>query len=364
MLFSGNNLIDATTALQPVSLEAVFQRIREDKALSEDIARLRSVRQLDQAAYSRLKIRLPYLCGAQCREGKRRSDQFEQINWLTLDVDHYSGTTEALERLKAQLKLDERVALMFVSPGGDGLKLLFKLHTPCADTKQYSDAYKGFAFAFAEQYELGKHLDFRTSDATRVCFLSSDPQAYINLQAAPVSWIQYLPEQTQPALALVVHPNTSIEQTEKPGSSHRIHPDTYADILAALKSKARPNPLRREVYVPEALQLVMPEVQQALEAQGIVLAFVNDINFGRQLSLQHGKFTAEINLFYGKKGFSVVQVPKRNTHEKFTELAVMIVEQAIYSRNEWSCGQAPAEVAGANNPELAKEEANNYLRYA
>ena len=364
MLFSGNNLLDSNTPLQPVTLEAIFLRIQNDEALREDISRLRRVRQLDQAAYSRLKIKLPYLCAAQCRDGIRRGEQFEQISWMTLDVDHYSGSAEALQMLKERLRQDERVALLFISPGGDGLKLLFRLQEPCTDTKRYSDAYKSFAFSFGEQYELGKYLDFRTSDATRVCFLSHDPQAYLNPLAECISWAQYLPEQTQSALALVVSPEVAIDQPEKPGSSHQIHPDTYADILASLKNKARPNPMKREVYVPEALDLVMPLLQKSLEAQGIAIAGANDINFGRQLSLRHGSFSAEINLFYGKKGFSVVQVPKRNTHEKLAELAALIIEQAIYSREDWSHGQALSDGSDASSPVPAKEVDPNHLRYA
>ena len=367
MVFQGTNITDATSRLQPATLDALYARITGDNSLRDDIDRLRRVRQMDQAAYTRLKVRLPYLCAAQCREGVRRTDHFEAINWFTLDVDHYSGSAEELRLLADRLRADERVALMFVSPGGDGIKLLFRLEQPCTDTKRYSDAYKGFAFAFGQQYDLGKHVDFRTSDATRVCFLSYDEQAYCNPESVPVDWRQYLPEQAQPALALLVagdqQESASPGPAGKPGSSHQIHPETYAEILARLKTRARPNPMKRDVFVPEALQAVMPAVQQALSAEGITLEFVRDISFGRQLSLTHGQFKAELNLFYGRKGFSVVHVPKRNTHPKLADVAIMVVEQAIYSQLEWPQGQSLSDGSATDSGEPAQETVN-FNRYA
>ena len=342
MIYQGSSITDTNSRLQPVTLEAIHARITGDTGLRDDTERLRRVKQLDQAAYTRLKVRLPYLCGAECRDGVRRSDHFERINWFTLDVDHYSGSAVELRALSERLRADERVALMFVSPGGDGIKLLFRLDMPCTDTRQYSEAYKAFAFAFGQQYELGKYVDYRTSDATRVCFLSYDEAAYCNPSAVALDWYSYLPERVQPALALALseRQSASAEPAEKPGRSHQIHPDTYSEILARLRAKARPNPVKREVYVPEALQAVMPAVQQAIEREGFVLEGVSDIQFGRQLSVTHGQFRAEINLFFGRKGFSVVHVPKRNTHPKLAEAAMFVVEQAIYSQLEWPQGQS------------------------
>lgn len=356
MFHTATNLLDTATALQPATLEALFHRLRDDAALRDDTERLRRVKQLDASAFTRLKTRLPYFCCGQFRGGVRRSEHFEQIEAWVLDIDHYSGDEAALADLRARLQADDRVALLFRSPGGDGLKLVFRLLEPCTDTKVFSDAYKAFAFAFGEQYGLGKYLDFRTSDVTRVCFFAHDALAYINPMAERVDWRALLPERAQPALAgLFAEAEASADRAadagadpapEKPGRSHGIHPDTYADILRKLQVRARPNPLKRDVFVPEAIALALPVVQATLEAQGIQVAEVRDINFGKQLALKCGNDTAEINLYYGKRGFSVVQVPKRNTNESLCGLAVFVTEQALFSRHEWY-GRAPQEADGS-----------------
>ena len=346
MLYLADNLLDTATALQPATPDAVFHRLRDDAALRDDIARLRRVRQLDAGAYSRLKTRLPFFCCGQFRGGIRRGEHFERIEAWVLDVDHFGGDEAALTDLQERLRADERVMLLFRSPGGDGLKLLFRLQEPCTDTKQFSDAYKAFAFAFGEQYGLGKYIDFRTSDVTRVCFLSHDPHAHINPLADRIDWRGLLPEQTQPALAGLFAAAEAAEPaaSEKPGRSHAIHPDTYADILRKLQTRVRPNPLQRAVFVPEALTLALPSMQAALEAQGLTVSSVRDIQFGKQVAVQHGADSAELNLFYGKKGFSVVLVPRKNTNESLGQLAVFLAEQAIFSRHEWY-GQAPRDEA-------------------
>lgn len=350
MLYLGHNLLDVAAALQPATLESVFHRLRDDAALRDDTERLRRVKQLDAGAYSRLKVRLPFFCCGCFAGGLRRTEHFEQIEAWVLDVDKLSGDAATLADWQARLSADERVALLFRSPGGDGLKLVFRLDQPCTDTKAFTDAYKAFAFAFGEQYGLSKHIDFRTSDVTRVCFLAHDPHAYINPMADPIAWRSLAPEQTQPALvelfgAEAATPAETVA-TEKPGRSHAIHPDTYADILRKLQTRARPNPLKRAVFVPEALERVVPAIEAALRAEGLTVAEVRDIQFGKQLRLECGNDAAEINLFYGKKGFSVVQVPKRQTHEALGQLAAFIAEQTIFSRHEWQgLGQAPADSA-------------------
>ena len=88
--------------------------------------------------------------------------------------------------LKVKLAKDSRVKLAFVSPGGDGLKILFELEKPFMSLKLFSDFYKIFSRSFAKQYQLEKYIDFATNDATRICFLSYDPNLYYHKMAQNV----------------------------------------------------------------------------------------------------------------------------------------------------------------------------------
>lgn len=341
MLFTGSQLIDAQAAMSPASIDSVFHRIREDRTLREDTLQLRKIRNLDAGAYSRMKTRLPYFCCGQFRAGLRKSAHFESIQSWIIDIDHISDNQADLEMLRQRLKADERVALLFMSPGGDGLKVLFLLDSPCTDTKRFSESYKSFAFALGEQYGITDCIDFKTADVTRVCFLAHDPLAYINVICDRVVWESWLPEKTQPLLFSIDKPEEKTQ--EKPGKSHAIHPEVYGEILKKLKSK---NPVlpaaQRPVFIPEALDLALPAIRQTMESNGIEVFVQRPIQYGYQLTLRCGNDQTDVNLFYGKRGFSVVLVERKNTNLSLGELTVFLIEQTLYGRNAWY-GSDPGE---------------------
>lgn len=361
MLYFAAAIADPNALLQPIDPPTLLERLRNDQTLRDDILRLRKVRLMDGDAYRRLKARLPYFCCADFREGVRRTAHFIAAGAFVIDVDHYSAQPSDLGALRARLLVaDDRIVMAFISPGGDGLKLLFRLDRPCTDTKQFSDFYKSFAASFGEKHGLTPYIDFRTADATRACFLSHDPEAYCDPIAEPVCWQAWLPESVQPALTRLlageqthagtapVSPGTPEAATSlpiasipeqmppPPNKSHAIRPDVYAEILRKLKTQARPNPVQRPLFVPAALDLVLPVIREALSAQSIEVVSTTDIQYGKQLTLAHGVHQAALNLFYGKKGFSIVVVPKRNTHPELSELAQYVAEQAVYSHQEWA----------------------------
>lgn len=344
MLFFGNDLTNPSTQLQPCSLEHLFHQIREDKQLEQEVAKLRRVLALDPSSYKRLKTRLPYFCGASFEGGNRKINHFLSIEWFLIDLDHLGRAPETMARLQEQLQQDERVALLFTSPSGGGLKLVFRLDQPCTDTKLFSDAYKGFAHALAEEYQLGEYLDGRTHDVTRVCFLAHDPKAYHNPLCDQLDWRQYLPIPTR-ALELEWEAAEKETLPIHPGKSHSIHPVTYSAILEKLQVKARSNPLRRPVQVPGVLEQMKPLMERALLEQGIELEASNPIQHGYQLEVKSGQHTACFNVFFGKKGFSVVLTTRKKDHPELGELVRFIAEQAIYQFQEWDLASAQPDEA-------------------
>jgi VirE N-terminal domain len=387
-LFHASNLTDVNTALQPLDLGEVVLRIRTDVHLRDEIARLRKVKSLDVDAFRRLKTRLPIVCCGEFRDGLRRTANFERIGAFVLDVDHYSSDVAALSDLRARLtQADDRIAMAFVSPGGDGLKLLFVMDAVCTDTKRFSDFYKAFAYEFGDRHGLTAYIDFRTADATRVCFLSYDADCYHDPLSSLVCWSAYLPEATQSlfvgavgsvasggqlhgrvgegqqaAAALgVAMPSafgvvlslpvaTALPLGEQPNRSHAIRPDVYKELLVKLETKARPNPLVQAVFVPEVLEHVMSPIATGLAVEQIAVTFVRSIQFGKQLDLRCGADTAALNVYYGKRGFSVVVVPRQQSNGSFGDLCQFLVEQVIYSRHDWYDMPAMAATDMAQTP--------------
>jgi hypothetical protein len=84
---------------------------------------------------------------------------------IIVDIDHY----EELEKLKQKIKNDNTVLMAFVSPSGDGLKIVHKLEDSGISKDEYADFHKQ-AFQDLEKHYL-KHykiqIDKGGSDISR-----------------------------------------------------------------------------------------------------------------------------------------------------------------------------------------------------
>ena len=90
------------------------------------------------------------------------------------------------------------------------------------------------------------------------------------------------------------------------------------------------NKMKMEPYVPQQLDDIMDELKTYVEDTGVVLYEVKNIQYGKKLRFKMGQKLAEINLFYGKNGFSVVQSPRCGTSSDFNELMSQLINIFIY----------------------------------
>jgi hypothetical protein len=332
----------ANVSMATTSLDALWQRIRHDEVLKADVERLRKVRRMDSAAYGRLKTNLPFFCCADFNNGLRHSQHFVSAAGFVVDIDKYSGEQSRLETLRDRICSDDRVAMCFISPSGEGLKVVFHLAEPCTNLKEFSDFYKIFVSQWANDLDIMPFVDLRTADATRACFLSHDAFAYINPMAGNVVMSDFLPMVCDSIFnAQVAGSETFVSKgatttatkpkTFEPDAncSHHIQPDTYAELMVLLKSKAKPNPLQRRTFVPEPLVHLMAPLAKALATYQINVLTAKDIQYGKQVQVQCAQDFGEMNIYYGKKGFSVVLSMKSETNYSLNELIGHIAEQAI-----------------------------------
>ena len=178
-IFTGKNILQShNEALQPIALYDLFEMIRGNQDLIDETSRIRKVAKMDMTAYQRVKTRLPYFCCATFSNGIRKSEYFTGISCFVIDIDKLNP--EKMESVKQELMQDPRVKMLFISPGGKGIKAVFELAAECNSLKDYSDFYKTFSYHLTETYRLQGFLDNSTCDATRVTFLCHDPDAFYN----------------------------------------------------------------------------------------------------------------------------------------------------------------------------------------
>lgn len=323
LVYTGTNVLQSNTeVLTAMPLHELAERIKSDPQLRDEVIRIRKIASMDQMAYQRVKTRLPYFCCGKFGNGIRKSEHFESISCFVVDLDKIPS--ERTEEIRQTFIADPRVMMLFTSPGAKGLKIVFELDHPCTSLKQYSDFYKAFAYHLQESYRLADCLDKSTSDATRVSFLSHDPELYYNPLNEPVVMDVFLPDEL-----FAVVKETTQAPAEKEKKQDAIPEETYREILRKLNPDARPAPKKKQIFIPEALRIIENPVREEFSRLGLLVKEVRDINYGKKFIFTMGFGMGEVNLFYGSRGFSVVQSPKSGADPKLNELGEMIIRKVL-----------------------------------
>ena len=237
-------------------------------------------------------------------------------NALILDIDDKNQVLD-LAFIKQQLMTDNRVALLYTSPSGMGLKIVCFFDKPVESINTYKDLYFTVADSFQKKYELGNCLDRSTHDVTRVSFLAADADVYYNTSAQKIVADQHeiidsLPfwdiSETLPEVIEVKKVNNN---------------EQFENIKALLELKKQSDQKTSiPLIVPEILNTILPVLEQKMKTDlQIDILSVKDIQYGKQIHLQKDKLHfGLVNLYYGKKGFSAISNNKKNTSVALSNL--------------------------------------------
>jgi len=334
MLYAGKDITSSVDQLKKIEVDYLVKTIQSPKPeILARIRQLRIIRGLDNKRYTQLKRSLPYfVCGA-FNPSFRRTENFAYTEYFIVDIDHIEAKGLVLKDLRETIQKDSRVMVSFLSPSEDGIKLLFKLSERCYDAGLYSLFYKAFVRQLSLQYNLEQVIDARTSDVCRACFVSIDPDIYYNPEAETVALANFVN---------IDNPDKMFEQkhqlekpdTEKEGKNNvedmekrNTEPDAedIIRIKELLKLKIRPQE-KEAVIVPEQLNEIIEDVRKTIEETGIIITEIININYGKKIRMRLGARQAEVNLFYGKRGFSVVQSPRVGTNAELNSLCADVIK--------------------------------------
>lgn len=323
--------------LETITLEQLAEAIALPLYdLAQKTSNLRRVGGIDKKAYQALKKDLPYITCGIFNPPIRRTENFSYIQCFMLDFDHLSEKETDPETLKKRLREDDRIALMFTSPGGDGLKVLFVLKEPFKDHGKYSLFYKVFSAGFARSINMQQVIDKKTSDVTRATFLCHDPDRWYNpfyTEIDPAHWINFESSlEIDEALELGKQQEQEFKAAiskieEEPEEA--LPDETLEQIKRKLNPKFKPRPKKRPVYVPDKVLLLEAEILERCQEVGIAVTESQEIQYGKQISFSAGDHLAELNIFFGKRGFSVVKSTKTICSDEFNEIVYQLVMELI-----------------------------------
>lgn len=340
MISFGRNLASSCDKLEKMPVKQFYDMLRNPSP--ETVAKLRQlqiVRDLDRKQYGVLKRQLPYVIAGAFNPSYRLTENFAFAEYFIVDIDHLSDKGLSLSGVRELLESDPRVLLCFASPSRDGLKVFFRFDKRCYDAGEYSLFYKVFVADLARRYGLEQVVDSRTSDVTRACFISADSEAYFNPDAEPVKMDSFVDfDNPLEVFELKNQQNVLESQCVQEQTEEEAHPkDPDADALDRIRKMLNPKLAKAadkpEPYVPEELKMILDGLKLYAEQTGVQLYEAQSIQYGKKLRFRMGNKLAEINLFYGKRGFSIVKSPRVGTNAEFNDLMSDLVESYLMTLN-------------------------------
>lgn len=105
---------------------------------------------------------------------RNRAGLISHSGYICIDLDHI-GQGDKLIEIKKSLCKDKYVALAFISPSGDGLKVVFKMPD---DVSLHDQVFSALSNYLQRSYSL--EVDQSGKDYTRACFIPHDSDAFFN----------------------------------------------------------------------------------------------------------------------------------------------------------------------------------------
>lgn len=336
MLFIGKQITTPNDPLQPASVENVFRAIQNPNGeVAALLNRLQQIRAIDPNKYRKLKIRLPYIVCADFRPRVRKKENFLSTKRFILDIDELTAHDINQEGLREKLKKDPKVEMFFSSPSGDGIKVLFCLEDYISDSGYYSQFYKAFCMTWRAEHNLGASLDLKTNDVSRCCFVSFDTNAYYNDKAEPIIAEDFLSQESFADFDQLDKEIKSLQKEQKQTQREKGIPTTAPsneitdDVLRQIKEKVgrRVRTTTPKKYIqPEELQSIVQELEDLVEEVGARIEKTEPISYGRRIRVVADKHWAELNVFYGKKGATVVKTTKTGSNAELAETIYVLIK--------------------------------------
>jgi len=165
-------------------VDVILQRIK-DGATKELVKKIRLEKR--KAERNELKKQLPAICFSGTFNKRSDNAIIQHSGLICLDFDGYDKQKQLLQD-KETLSKNKYVYSVFISPSGNGLKVLVKIP---ADAENH-----GNYFNSLEKYFSSPYFDKTSKNLSRVCYESYDPLIYVNENSSTWDLIEE-PEYTE-----------------------------------------------------------------------------------------------------------------------------------------------------------------------
>lgn len=149
-------------------VNVILARIKEGKS-REVVNAIRKEKNKDER--NKLKAKLPAICFSGTFTKRNDNSLLDHSGLICLDFDNYDSNKSLMEA-RNEIISSPYVYACFVSPSGDGLKVIVKIPKDSMNHRHY--------FRALQDHFNSDHFDVTGKNLSRVCYESYDPIIYIN----------------------------------------------------------------------------------------------------------------------------------------------------------------------------------------
>lgn len=159
-----------TTPTANVNIGDIYQSIIDPSVFATETAKIREA--IDKETRNSLKANtLDFATFSGTFTKRSTKNLIQHSGLICIDIDDIDDIPGTKERIKSTLP----PVLMFTSPSGNGLKVIYRIAISEADHLRYFRSLEQF---FLTELNIG--IDQSGKDVSRACFLCYDPEAYFN----------------------------------------------------------------------------------------------------------------------------------------------------------------------------------------
>lgn len=162
------------TKLKDRNLVEIFQEIKSEKYQSEINSIRYALHKGEDKTADKIKSELiGFTMSGTFGTSRTKANLHTYSQIIGLDFDHIPVTE--LETLVKLINECKHTFASFISPSGEGIKVFIKINS---NANQHTIAYNQVATYYKNHS--GYDFDPKCKDSTRLCFVSSDPEIYVN----------------------------------------------------------------------------------------------------------------------------------------------------------------------------------------
>ena len=182
-------------------VDVILDRIKSGKS-KEVINAIRKEKNKEER--NKLKQKLPAICFSGTFNKRNDNSLIDHSGIICLDFDGYPSRKDMMSA-RNELIADKYVYSCFISPSGDGLKVLVKIPKDSMNHKHYFNSLKDH---FASEY-----FDVTSKNISRVCYESYDPLIHINTNSD--TWTEIVQEVKSYSTDDVLLPKIRLTRTDE-----------------------------------------------------------------------------------------------------------------------------------------------------